>query len=84
MFNEVFGVPYNKTLSQALKSGGGGEKALGRHAVAALLNVASGDVGYEYTVDDIIGMVEYAYETGEFELVKSLSAAQNELVCPLD
>ncbi len=84
MFSDVFGVPYNKTLLEALKTGGGGRKALGRHAVAALLNVANGDVGYKYTVEDVIAMVQYAYETGEFELVKDLFAAQNELVCPLD
>jgi hypothetical protein len=52
--------------------------------VAALLSVANGDVGYKYTVDDIIATVQYACETGEFELVKSLFAAENELVCPLN
>jgi len=84
MFSDVFGVPYNKTLLEALKTGGGGKKALGRHAVAALLNVANGDVGYKFTVEDVIAMVQYAYETGQFELVKDLLADQNELVCPLD
>lgn len=84
MFNDVFGVSYNMSLLEALKSGGGGEKALGRHAVAALLNVANAGVGYKYTAEDIIAMVRYAYETGEFELVKNLFETQNELGCPLD
>ena len=43
-YDVVFGVvaSFDKTLLEALWQGGGGEKALGRHAVAALLNTTSG------------------------------------------
>ena len=39
-YDVIFGVPYDKTLLEALRTGGGGEKALGRHATAGLLNAA--------------------------------------------
>ena len=48
LFNNVFGVvdPDDLTLMEALWAGGGGKYALGRHAVAALLNAAHPDVDY--------------------------------------
>jgi hypothetical protein len=81
---DVFGVGPHKTLLQVLKTGGGGEAALGRHAVAALLNAASGGVSYEYYVQGIKDMVKEAYDTGDFERIKNLFAQQNELGCPLN
>lgn len=83
-YNRVFEVRYYKTLLKALATGGGGEKALGRHAVAALLNAANPDINYLYTVDEVISMVQQAYATRNFEGVKNLFEAQNEAVCPLD
>jgi hypothetical protein len=85
-YETVFGVDasFNKDLLGALKQGGGGEKALGRHAVAALLNAAAGGVDYLYTEADVIALVQQAYSTGDFEGVKNMLAAQNESGCPLN
>jgi hypothetical protein len=82
----VFGVTpsFNKTLVGALGQGGGGEKALGRHAVAALLSAASGGVSYAFTVDELIAIVRTAYATRDFERAHKELAAQNELGCPLN
>ena len=83
-YSVVFGVAgYDKTLLGALETGGGGENALGRHAVAALLNASNPDVGYEYSVIQIKAMVQHAYATGDFEGIKNLFAYENELDCPL-
>ncbi len=85
-FEAVFGVNAtgSPTLLDALKWGGGGEAALARHAVAALLNSASGGVSYAFSTADVITMVQNAYATGTFETTKNLLAAQNESGCPLD
>ena len=72
-----------KTLLEVLQTGGGGEKALGRHAVAALLNASHPDVGYLYTVGEVIDKVQAAYTSGDFETYKDLLEVQNELDCPL-
>jgi hypothetical protein len=78
-FCDVFGVGPNQTLLQVLQTGGGGEKALGRHAVAALLN------SFRFGPDDwyspywVIGRVQYAYSSGNFESVKNQLEALNEL-----
>lgn len=82
-YSAVFGVPYDKTMLEALQTGGGGEKALGRHAVAALLNASNLDVGYLYTVDEVIAIVQSAYNSGDFETAKNQLEVQNELDCPL-
>jgi hypothetical protein len=84
-YNEVFGVPYpyNKTLLGALESGGGGEYALGRQAVAALLNAAHPDVDYHYTEAEVIDIVQDAYDTGDFEGAKNL-LEEHISPCPLD
>ena len=89
-FNEVFGVDVtlstggdDATLLEALQSGGGGINALARHAVAALLNAASGDVDSDYTVAEVIALVQDAVESGDFETAKNLLAASNEAGCPL-
>lgn len=79
-FSAAFGVSAsgNPTLLQAAKTGGGGEKALLRHATAALLNAAHPDVNYAYTVSEVISMVQQAYSSGSFESVKNLFEAANE------
>ncbi len=87
LFETVFGVDVsygNPTLLEALKIGGGGEKALGRHAVAALLNTANSNVSYLYSTADVIALVQLAYSTGDFEEVKDQLAGQNEQGCPLN
>lgn len=82
----VFGVSssFTKTLLEALGQGGGNQVALGRHAVAALLNAASYNVAYPVTADQIIALVQSAYATGQFEAAKNQLAAYNELGCPLN
>jgi len=52
--------------------------------VAALLNATSPDVDYEYTVEEVIAMVQLAYESGDFEGIKELFEFANETFCPLD
>jgi hypothetical protein len=84
-FNTVFGVTAtgNPTLLQALSAGGGGERALGRHAVAALLSSANPEVNYAYTTGQVIAAVQGAYASGDFQTVKNQFEAQNEKGCPL-
>jgi hypothetical protein len=83
-YETVFGIDgYNRSLLRALKNGGGGKRALGRHSVAALLNSANPNVSYLYSTAEVIAMVQNAYATGKFEATKNLLAEQNEMGCPL-
>lgn len=66
------------TLLQALNRGGGGEAALGRHAVAALLNARSPDVAYPLTADQVIQLVLSATVSGNFESAKTILEGYNE------
>jgi hypothetical protein len=75
----VFGVGPDSSLLRALNAGGGGEQALGRHVVAALLNAAHPNINYAYTVAQVIAMVQSAYATGNFEGVKDTLEDNNEL-----
>jgi hypothetical protein len=87
-YDDVFGVTSSFgptfTLLDALEQGGGKEKALGRHAVAALLNAASGDVSYAFTTAEVIDIVQGAYVTGAFNVAKNLLQDENESGCPLN
>jgi hypothetical protein len=83
-FSSVFGVGPNITLAAALRLEGGGQNALIRHAVAALLNAASGSVNYPYTTAQVIAKVQAAFATGNFEAHKNDFVAANELGCPLN
>ncbi len=85
VFDDVFGVdaPDDLTLLETLRQGGGKEKALGRHAVAALLDASNPDVNYYYTVADVIAMVQAAFATHDYETTKNLLAHENETGCPL-
>ena len=85
-FETVFGVDasFSATLGAALRQGGGGELALGRHAVAALLNASNPEVDYAYTTAQVIALVQEAYATGDFEGVKDLFEEANEEGCPLN
>lgn len=74
----------NPTLLEAVWATGGGVSALARHAVAALLNAASPDVDYPYSVDEVIAMVQSAIDSGDFNATKDLFASANELGCPLN
>lgn len=84
-FDTVMGVDSSfGTLLDGLQAKGGGEKALARHAVAALLNASNADVSYGFSAADVIAMVQDAYATGDFEAAKDLLEAQNEAGCPLN
>jgi hypothetical protein len=84
-FDTVFGVAssFGGTLIDAAKRGGGGENALGRHAVAALLNSAHSGVSYAFTTAQVIAIVQGAYASGDFTGAKDQLASENEQGCPL-
>ncbi len=83
-FDAVFGVSSSfATLLDALEAKGGGENALARHAVAALLN-ADSSVDYDLSVAEVIAEVQAAYASGDFETSKNLFAGYNEQGCPLN
>jgi len=69
------------TLLQALNAQGGGLNALARHAVAALLNAASG-ANYAFTVDEVKTMVKNAIISGSYETTKNKLETENERGCP--
>lgn len=85
-YETVFGVDasFDKTLLGALQQGGGGEKALGRHAVAALLNTSNPDVSYAFSTAGVINIVQNAYATGNFNGAKNMLEFENEQGCPLN
>lgn len=83
-FATVFGVTASGTLLEALNARGGGENALKRHAVAALLNAANPSVRSNFTQAQIIQMVRDAYTSGSFEALKNTFEALNERGCPLN
>ena len=85
-FDAVFGVDAqgDQTLLEAVWQGGGGARALGRHAVAALLNSVDPDVQYEFSEAEVIQIVQDAYASGDFNGAKNLLEGQNEQYCPLD
>ena len=70
------------TLLQALNQGGGGFTALGRHAVAGLLNARTAKVDYPYRSSDIIAMVQGAVASGDPTQAHEAFASSNELGCP--
>ena len=70
-------------MLQALQAQGGGVNALARHAVAALLNASNPDVASDFTVAQVIALVQAAVASGDFETAKNLLAAANEQGCPL-
>ena len=81
----------NPTLGQAIALGGGGENALARHAVAALLNAAHPGVNYPMTEAEVIATVVAAYASGDFESAHLLFEGLNEVkdengqhLCPLN
>lgn len=69
-FDTVFGVnAFNPDLNlmQAVNLGGGGLKALARHAVAALLNASHPDVESPMTPSEVIAAVQGAVATMNYE-----------------
>jgi hypothetical protein len=87
-FETVFGVnafPGDPTLLEVLRQGGGGVKALGRHAVAALLNSAAG-LDFGLTTGQVIARFGDAVAPGapSIESVKNEFEELNEQGCPLN
>jgi hypothetical protein len=76
--------PASVSLLDALKLKGGGVNALMRHAVAALLNAASGDVSYDLTEAQVISKFNAAIGGGDVEATKDELEAFNEQGCPLN
>ena len=77
-FDSVFGVTVfpGATLLQALGTGGGGNIALGRQAVAALLNAASPTLDYPLYSWQVINLVHDAIVSGN---AKTITALENQL-----
>ena len=83
-FSDIFKVDAGDvTLIEALKRGGGKENALGRQAVAALLNALSPDLNYPLAPEDVISVVQRAYYSELFEAAKDYLEAFNDQYCPL-
>ncbi len=87
-FEDVFVVQSKSTsgmtLLDALKKGGGGINALNRHAVAALLNHTNSYVSYLFSEASVISLVQQAYNSGDYEIIKMTLAYQNEMGSTLD
>ena len=73
-----------KTLLEVLSTGGGGLDALGRHAVAALLNSAPGAPDYPLTTAQVIAGFNAAFASGNYENQKNIFDRYNNLGCPLN
>ena len=86
LFVDVFGVDAfpGLTLVDVLAQGGGGLIALGRHAVAGLLNSLSVDENYEFIDSEILDGFEHAYDTGRYTRLKNAFEDANEAGCPLN
>jgi len=78
-FLDVFGVGPDESFMDVLNAGGGKFIALDRHAVAALLNATHPEVDYEYSVAQVIAMVQNAYATGDWSSAKNNLEDANEL-----
>lgn len=72
------------TLLQVVSLGGGGLNALGRAAVAALLNAQSGDVDYGMTAAEVIAAFNAVFPGGDYDTLKNQFDAANNAGCPLD
>lgn len=85
-FDDVFGVSSSfGDLGTVVNSPGGGhERQMAFHAVAALLNAAHPDVPYPMTTGEVIGAVQAAYLSGDFAAAHNLFEGYNEIGCPLD
>lgn len=85
-FLSAFGVNAfpGMSLLDVLNNGGGGLDALGRHAVAALLNSTSAGVDYPLSTAQVISAFQSAYASGNYEAQKNIFAGYNELGCPIN
>jgi hypothetical protein len=85
LFGSVFGDAFpNKTLGEIVTTGGGGLNALGRHAVAALLNSASSGVDYDLSTGAVVAQFNDAFASGDYEPTKDVFEGFNEQECLLN
>ncbi len=88
-YEAVFGVDLTGkldglTLLEGVKLGGGGEKALIRHSVAAILNAGHPGINYDLSVADVIQLVQDAFNgLISFTDAKDILEAFNEQPHPL-
>lgn len=87
-FSAVFANAFpGMTLGQVVQLGGGGLNALGRSAVASLLNAASPNVNFDYSTMQVINAFNSAFATGNkklFEQQKDVLDFLNNQGCPLN
>ncbi|MDX2122755.1 MAG: hypothetical protein SF070_17055 [Gemmatimonadota bacterium] len=87
LFSTVFEDAFpGKTLVEVLSTGGGGLDALGRHAVAALLNAGSTGVSYDFTTADVINGFNGVFPgtKNAYNTQKDIFEGFNEQGCPLN
>jgi hypothetical protein len=74
------------TLVDVAGGNGGGLNALGRHTVAALLNAANSDVGYDLTAQEVIDAFNGVFpgSKDDYENLKDRFQSFNEQGCPLN
>lgn len=66
LFSDVFADAFpGETLGEVVRAKGGKINALGRHAVAALLNTSSSGVDYDYTTAQVISAFNDAFASGD-------------------
>lgn len=84
-FSAIFQVDSagNRSLSDTLNIDGGGAKALGREATAALLNASDPTVNYFYTAAQVKSMVQDAYTTKDYTTNSDLFKQANSASCSL-
>jgi len=82
-YDTTFGVGPNLTLMQAAQQTGVGENTLLRESVAGLLNASSPDVNYAFTVPEVIGLTQDAFNSGDFNIAIDQLQPANNLGCPL-
>lgn len=75
----------NAILAETIHAQGGDVNALARHATAALLNSANGNVNYSLTTAEILKLVQDALApNGDIQGAKNILAGFNEDGCPID
>ena len=87
LFSSVFDNAFpGKTLLQVLNLGGGGLNALGRHAVAALLNAQNPQLNFGLGASDVVTLVNTVYPgtANAYLNAKDILEGYNVRFCPLD
>jgi hypothetical protein len=84
LFSSVFENAFpGMTLLQVLETGGGGLEALGRHAVASLLNAEASGASFGLAPNQVVGMFNTLFPdfASEFESLKDIFEDMNEQGC---